>query len=133
MDGKGIEYDFLTWEDIRAIHEQQLALHGGLEGVLDQGVVESCLAQAQWALQYGGDVADMAAAYLYHFAVNQGFVDGNKRTAVVAAVEFLGRNGYMLDRGDLEMYDLTMQIANKQTDKEAVGNWFRQSLQPRQP
>jgi death-on-curing protein len=125
-----IAYDFLTWEDILAIHEEQLALHGGLEGVLDRGAIESCLAQAQWALQYGGDIADMAAAYLYHFAVNQGFVDGNKRAAVVAAIEFLGRNGYLLDRDDLEMYSVTMQIANKQTDKETVGDWFRQRLRP---
>ena len=124
------EFDFLTLDDITAIHAEQLALYGGSAGIIDQNVIESSLAAPRWTFQFGGDVADCAAAYLYHFAASQGFADGNKRTAVVAAVEFLGRNGYRLIAGDTEMYDLTMSVANKLANKQTVGEWFRQRLAP---
>jgi death-on-curing protein len=123
------DFDFLTFEDIEAIHEDQLARHGGAGGIIEENVVKSSVAAAQWEFRFGGDVADCAAAYLYHFAVNQGFADGNKRTGVVAAIEFLGRNGYKVAAGDLDMYDLTMRVVKKLADKNSVADWFRQRLE----
>lgn len=58
------------------------------------------------------------------------FLDGNKRTAVVAAVEFLGRNGYAVECDDLEMYDLTLSAANKTIKKEGAADWLCQRLKP---
>ena len=72
----------------------------------------------------------MAAAYLFHLAASQGFADGNKRVAVVAAVTFLALNGYAVEAEDLEMYDLTMDVANRRADKEDVAAWFRGRLRP---
>jgi death on curing protein len=76
------------------------------------------------------DAADLAASYLYHFATTQGFRDGNKRTAVVASVEFLGRNGYRLRCKDLDMYAIAMQIANGEIDTSTLAAWFRARLHP---
>ncbi len=72
----------------------------------------------------------MAAAYLFHLAASQGFADGNKRTAVIAAVTFLAINGYRLEVEDLQMYDLTMDIANHRTDKDGATDWIREHLAP---
>jgi len=124
------DFDFLDFDDICAIHDDQLSRYGGSPGINDANVIHSSIAQARWALARQLDVADMAAAYLYHFAMNQGFVDGNKRTAVVAAVEFLARNGYILDGADLEMYDLAMRVANKLMEKEAAADWLRERIAP---
>jgi death-on-curing protein len=125
--------DFLDFDDVVAIHADQLAVHGGRDGFVDEGVVRSAVAQPQ-ASMFGNylhqDLAEMAAAYLFHLAASQGFVDGNKRTAVVAAVEFLGRNGYDLDCSDLEVYDVTMRIANHQASKEVAADWLRQRIRP---
>jgi death on curing protein len=122
------EIEFLSFEDICGIHKESLERYGGSEGILDQNGVESSLAQALWMMRFGGDIADMAAAYLYHFAVNQSFADGNKRTALAAALEFLLRNGYMLDVDNLEIYDLTMRAANKQIEKPEIAEWLRDRL-----
>ena len=125
--------DFLTFEDVIAIHAEQLELHGGRDGFIDEGVVRSAVAQPQ-ASMFGNflheDLAEMAAAYLFHLAASQGFVDGNKRAAVVAAVEFLNRNGYDLECSDLDIYDATMRIANHQMDKLAAADWLRDRMTP---
>ena len=127
------EIDFLSFDDVVAIHAEQLALHGGRDGFIDEGVVRSAIAQPQ-ASMFGDylhqGLPEMAAAYLFHLAASQGFVDGNKRTAVVAALEFLARNGYDLDCSDLDVYDVTMRIANHQMTKDELGDWFRERMVP---
>ncbi len=66
---------------IYAIHDRQLAEHGGPDGIRDKGLVESALARPQNLAAYESrDAADLAAAYAYGLARNHGFVDGNKRT-----------------------------------------------------
>jgi death on curing protein len=125
--------DFLNFEDVEELHAEQLAAYGGREGILDENMVRSAVAMPQ-ASMFGRylhkDIAEMAAAYLFHFAAAQGFVDGNKRTGVVAAVEFLGRNGLMINATNDEMYDTTMGVANHQMSKEQLGDWLRPRLVP---
>ncbi len=76
---------------VQAVHEYQLAEHGGLDGVRDGGLVESALARPHNLAAYGEpDAADLAAAYAYGLAKNYGFSDGSKRTARVAAPPFSG-------------------------------------------
>jgi death-on-curing protein len=91
------DIEFLSFEDLMGIHSDQLARYGGSDGFIDRNVVESALAQPQ-ASMFGDylhtDLAEMAAAYVFHFAASQGFVDGNKRTAAVCAGVFVARNGY---------------------------------------
>ena len=80
-----------------AVHDRQLAEHGGRDGIRDPGMVESALARPAHLARYGNpDAADLAAAYAYGIAKNHGFVDGNKRTAWVTARLFLADNGRRL-------------------------------------
>lgn len=94
------DIDFLTFDDVIAIHADQLAHYGGSDGVLDENVVRSATEMSSMRAfgQYlHEDIAAMAAAYLYHFAAAQGFVDGNKRAGLATCHAFLARNGYWLD------------------------------------
>ena len=112
--------------DIRAIHNAQIARHGGLDGVRDQGLIESALARPQNLAAYGDpDVADLAAAYAYGLARNHGFLDGNKRTAWVAARVFLADNGFKLSFDQIEGYRLVISVANGTAEEPAVADWFR--------
>jgi len=85
-------------EVVLAVHDEQLAEHGGLSGVRDHGAVESALARPHNLVAYEAcdDLARLAAAYAYGIARNHGFADGNKRTALVITDLFLMLNGYEL-------------------------------------
>ncbi len=84
---------FLTREVIDNIHADSLALFGGSAGIRDDGLIESALGSAQNAWFYGrGDLFEVAAAYAFHLAQAQAFIDGNKRTGIAAVLEaFLQR------------------------------------------
>jgi death on curing protein len=128
------EIRFLTLEEVYDAHRQGLEEFGGSDGAIDASVIESAAAQPQ-ARMFGQylhvDVAHMAAAYLYHFAASQGFIDGNKRTAVICTIAFLTINGYDLDATPDELYDLTMRVANGQAGKADVADWMRDRLSPK--
>ena len=82
---------------VLAIHDRQLAEHGGADGIRDLGAIESALARPVNLAAYGDpDAAEMAAAYVYGLAMNHGFVDGNKRVAWVTGRLFLADNDYRL-------------------------------------
>lgn len=90
---------FLTVEEVVVIHRAMIAAHGGAAGVRDPGLLESAVLTPQ--ATFGGrfiheSLEDMAAAYLFHLAVNHAFVDGNKRTAWAATRIFLRRNGFRM-------------------------------------
>ena len=90
------EFEFLELEDVLQIHEEQLAAYGGAAGIRDQALLESAAAmpQASFGEEYlHEDLSHMAAAYAFHIAQNQPFLDGNKRTGLVAALVFLDLNG----------------------------------------
>ncbi|MBX9811051.1 MAG: type II toxin-antitoxin system death-on-curing family toxin, partial [Burkholderiales bacterium] len=92
---------------VLAIHDRQLAEHGGSAGVRDEGLLESALARPQQSHAYGDpapDLADLAAALAYGLARNHPFVDGNKRTAHVAYRTFLALNGAELVATDEDKY-----------------------------
>jgi death-on-curing protein len=112
-----------------AVHDRQLAEHGGLDGVRDRGAVESGLARPRNLAAYEEpDAADLAAAYTFGLARNHGFSDGNKRTAWVVARLFLADNGYRLrfDRHDAVK---TMEaVAAGSVDENALAAWFRERI-----
>ena len=119
---------FLTLDDVLEIHQLQVERYGGLHGVRDQGLVESALAQpeATFAREYlHGDLFEMAAAYLVHLVRNHGFLDGNKRTGLLAALVFLDLNGISLDRASPELYELTVAVAEGRADKEEAAAVLR--------
>ncbi len=83
---------------VLAVHDEQLAVHGGLSGIRDRGAVKSALARPRNLVAYEAceDVARLAAAYACGITRNHGFADGNKRTALVTADLFLMLNSYEL-------------------------------------
>ena len=116
-------------EVVYAIHDRQLAEHGGLDGVRDQGAVESALARAPNLVAYGKpDAADLAAAYAFGLARNHGFADGNKRTAWVVARLFLADNGQRLHFDQLEAIRIMEAVAAGATDERSLSDWFRQRI-----
>ena len=120
--------DFLTLEEVLDIHAMQLGRFGGGEGVRDQGLLESALAQP--AATFGGrfiheDLFAMAAAYLFHIVRNHPFVDGNKRVGLLSALVFLDLNGIAIEHGSEALYELTMAVAEGRVDKAHVTTELR--------
>lgn len=125
---------WLSIELILAVHARQLAEHGGLPGVRDQGMLESALARPEQAFAYGGaavDVVVLAAAYAYGIARNHPFLDGNKRTAAVACELFLNLNGWDLAADDVEMYPVFLGLAAGEVDEAELADWLRGRAHPR--
>ena len=112
-----------------AAHAEQLAEHGGAEGVRDAGALESALARPQNLNAYGTpDAAELAAAYAYGIARNHPFVDGNKRTAEVVSETFLNFNGYELAATDAEVVVAFFGVAAGDVSEAELADWIRQRL-----
>lgn len=113
-----------------AAHAEQLAEHGGAEGVRDMGLLESALARPVNLASYGDpDIAALAACYAAGIAWNHPFVDGNKRTAWVVAIGFLYLNGYRLKADMVEAYRAMMGLAAKEIGEEDFAGWLRSRIQ----
>lgn len=124
-----------TWvwiasEVLYAVHDEQLAEHGGLAGLRDANALESAIARAEQLAHYGTpDAADLAAAYGFGVARNHPFSDGNKRTAFVALELFLALNGYELIASDAECVITMLGVAAGDTEEPAFANWIRTHIQ----
>ena len=114
---------------VLAIHDRQLAEHGGSDGIRDPGAIESALARPVNLASYGEpDIAELAAAYAYSLAINHGFVDGNKRTAWVTARLFLADNGRRLDFDPMDAIQAMEGVAEGRISEAEFAAWFRQHL-----
>ena len=113
-----------------AIHDEQLAQHGGLSGIRDLGAVESALARPRNLFQYDDcdDVARLAAAYAYGIVKNHGFSDGNKRTALVVADLFLMLNGYELSSSPVNNVLVISGVADGTLSEEELTAFIRKNL-----
>jgi len=123
------EIEFLDLEIVLQIHEEQLAEFGGAEGLRDKGLLESAIAQPE--ATFGGeyvhsDLFHMAAAYAFHIAQNQPFVDGNKRTGLLAATTFLDLNGISLETPTERLYQAMIDVAERRLDKEGLAKLLRE-------
>jgi death-on-curing protein len=126
--------EFLDLEDMLELHALQLARYGGADGVRDRGLLESALAQPQATFDgewVHPDLFAMAAAYLFHVVQNHAFVDGNKRTGLLAALVFLDLNGISITHGSPGLYELTLGVAEGRVTKAAVAETLRQIAQSR--
>jgi len=130
----GNALEFLDVDDVIELHALQLARYGGAGGVRDRGLLESALAQPQatfdGALVHEGLFA-MAAAYLFHVVRNHPFVDGNKRTGLLAALVFLDLNGVSIAHGSPDLYDLTLGVAEGRITKAEAAATLRAIVQGR--
>lgn len=114
-----------------AIHERQLAEHGGSSGVRDEKLLESALARPQQLFAYGDpqpDLADLAAGLAFGLSRNHPFVDGNKRTAHVCYRVFLALNDAEFDAGDEEKYTAMLALAEGALKEKAFAAWLRQHI-----
>ena len=127
-------FDFVTLEDVFDLHGDSLREHGGMPGVRDQGLIESALGSALHAYFYGGgDVFDVAAAYAFHLAESQAFLDGNKRTAISTTLMFLNINGHVLIPEQMDqniLYDAMIAIARHELDKRGFADVLRRLFCP---
>jgi death-on-curing protein len=118
---------FLTLEEVLQIHLDEIDRHGGDPGVLNLGLLESAIAQpyAKFGGQYLHEgLAAMAAAYAFHVASNHAFADGNKRTALAAALVFLGMNDHPVTPTADAAESLILGIAKGETTKEQAATSF---------
>ncbi|WP_433692265.1 type II toxin-antitoxin system death-on-curing family toxin [Herbaspirillum seropedicae] len=126
----------MTWqwvlrETVFAVHDKQLAVHGGLAGIRDLNAVESALNRARNLDSYGNpppDVADLAAAYIYGLATSHGFSDGNKRTAWVMGRLFLMLNNQTLVFEQVEAINFMLSVAAGDLSENQVADWVRRHL-----
>lgn len=114
---------------ILAVHEAQLAEHGGRAGVRDAGLLASALARPVNLVAYGKpDAAACAAAYGFGIARNHPFIDGNKRTAFVCVELFLALNGFDVTADDAACVTATMALAAGKIDEAAFADWLRRHM-----
>ena len=112
---------------VMALHDRQIAEHGGSAGVRDESLLDSALARPQQLFAYGDpppDLADLAASLTYGLAKNHPFVDGNKRTALAAADVFLADNGWSLEADKDDLYQLVVLVAAGDIDEEGATAFF---------
>ena len=120
---------WIATEVALAAHAEQLAEHGGGDGIRDAGMLDSAMARPQNLAQYGDpDAAALAAAYAYGIARNHPFTDGNKRTAAVVSETFLMLNGYALGATDAELVVAFVALAAGEFSEDELADWFRQHL-----
>jgi death-on-curing protein len=122
---------WLLEETLTAIHHRQIAEHGGSEGLRDEGLLLSALARPQNLLAYGEpapDLACLAAVYAYGIARNHPFVDGNKRTALVAARTFLILNGVDVEATQDDKVLTFLKLAEGAISEEELADWIRKRI-----
>lgn len=121
---------FLTYDEVVRMHVVQIQMYGGSHGVRDQGLLDSALAMPQAGLgdsYLHEDIFEMAAAYLYHIAMNHPFVDGNKRTALAAADVFLRLNDHVLTLTPDAAYDLVIGVCEGTVTKKKIAIALRKN------
>lgn len=116
---------FLSFAQVGELHRESLARYGGADGIRDHGQIESALGAAESAFWYTGDLFRTAATYAYSIAENQAFLDGNKRTGVLAAVIFLKMNGYICPMNTPVLHDAMIRIAKKTLTLEKLGELLK--------
>jgi death on curing protein len=123
------DWIWLDREVLLAVHDEQLAEHGGISGVRDMSLFDSALAKPLNVAVYGKhSVAKLAASYCYGIARNHPFLDGNKRTAFVAMELFLMLNGFRLAADDTQCVLTMLDVASGQITEEAFANWIEANI-----
>ncbi|MDB5410310.1 MAG: death-on-curing family protein [Rhodospirillales bacterium] len=124
------EWRWVASDVVHAVHDRQIAEHGGGSGVRDAGMVESALARPLNLSAYGDpDAAALAAAYAFGIAKNHGFIDGNKRTAWVIARLFLADNGFRFTFGPAEAIRTVEGLAAGEIDEAGFAAWIRERIE----
>jgi death-on-curing protein len=121
-----MDWTWIAPDVVRAIHDRQIAEHGGGEGIRDAGLLDSALARPKNLASYATpDAAELAAAYAFGLAKNHAFVDGNKRTAWVCARLFLRLNSIAMTFSPFEAVARMEAVASGAMSESELASWFR--------
>ena len=123
-------------EDVITIHDMIIEEYGGRSGIHDYSLLESALNHPSMVLVYGSkeekEVSFLAATYFFHIIKNHPFADGNKRTGLLTAVQFLDSNGFELRRPLKDLYDdlytLAIETADSRASKQDVARVFKKLI-----
>jgi len=122
---------WIDLEVVLAIHDEQLAEHGGQTGVRDRGLLESAMARPQNQFAYGEHALPrLAASYAFGISRNHPFLDGNKRTSLVVAELFLDLNGLELTATDAECVTTFLALAAGNLTEEQLAEWIAGNTAP---
>jgi death on curing protein len=118
---------WISLTTLHLLHDRQLELFGGLHGLRDEGAIDSALSRPvnAWAYDQAADVETLAATYLVALARQQGYLDGNKRSALAAMLVFLKLNGRTLTAPGSELYAIVIAAATNEIDVAQVAAWVR--------
>ncbi|NEX13155.1 MAG: type II toxin-antitoxin system death-on-curing family toxin [Prosthecochloris sp.] len=122
-----MSWRWIVDEVVLAIHDEQIAEHGGSTGIRDACLLSSALARPQNQAKYSDDpsVFDLAASYAYGIIRNHPFVDGNKRTGFLAAYVFLNINGWQLKSSEAEAVNAVVDLAAGKVDEPSFSIWLK--------
>lgn len=121
------DWTWLEPEAVRAMHREQIAFHGGRDGIRDEALLDAILARPRGSLAAEGPHA-IAASYACGIASERPFVEGDERTAVLAAETFLMLNGFILDAADADIVITFHALAEGQVDEPGLAAWFRERI-----
>ena len=120
------DVEWLTISMIVSIHDEQLVVHGGPGGIRDMGALESAIDRPRnkWAYEQA-ELPELAAAYAYGIAKNHPFVDGNKRTSLLALYTFLGVNGVDFVVSEADAAAMILSLAAGEVGEEGLTRWIK--------
>ena len=118
------EPKWLTTSQVVRMHDEQLAIHGGLPGLRDTGALNSAVARPQNNYEQA-DLPTLAAAYAYGLAKNHPFADGNKRAALMALIVFLRKNDVAFAPEEMQVAAAMMMVAAGEIDEDGLTRWIR--------
>jgi death-on-curing protein len=125
---------FLTLDEVLGIHADQIRRYGGSPGLRDLGLLQAALGMPETTFEgefLHGTLFEKASAYLFHIARNHPFLDGNKRTALMCALVFLGLNDRRLEADPKALYELVDGVATGSVDKAEVAVFLRRNARGR--
>lgn len=120
---------WLTRRMVISIRDEQLAIHGGASGLRDEGMLDSAVDRLKnkWSCE-NADLPELAAAYAFGIARNHPFVDGNKRTSLLALYTFLGVNGIDFVVPEAEAAAIILSLAAGEVSEQSLTRWIRDNL-----
>lgn len=121
------EWDWIEEPIVLALHDAVLALHGGAEGLRDEGLLKSALARPQQMSAYAPDAIELAAAYTVGIVCNHPFVDGNKRTGFLVGILFLELNGHRFGASEEAATQAVLELAAGRLDEQGYAGFLREN------
>lgn len=123
---------FMSYSEIVHIHNTAIIRFGGRRGIHDKGLLESAINHPEMMIEFGNDedykIHNLAAGYFFHIIKNHPFIDGNKRTGLLTALEFMYRNGFELKTNFQDLYQLALETASSQISEKEVAIFFKKVM-----